>query len=127
MQSKIGLFIIFFITIFFLNTFNVISKTDKVDLLKIYQNIRCLVCQGQSIEESNSDFAQNLKAVIQNKAKNGLSENEIYDFLKSKYGEWILLKPVFNYKNFFLWIFPYIIFVIGGISLFFIIKKSKSL
>ena len=110
-----------------MNTFNVISKTDKVDLLKIYQNIRCLVCQGQSIEESNSDFAQNLKAVIQNKAKNGLSENEIYDFLKSKYGEWILLKPVFNYKNFFLWIFPYIIFVIGGISLFFIIKKSKSL
>ena len=103
------------------------GESKEINFTKIYQNIRCLVCQGQSIAESNSDFAQNLKSVIQNKAKNGLSEDEIYDFLKSKYGEWILLKPTFSYKSFVLWILPYLIFIGGGFCLFLIIKKRKSL
>jgi len=123
MKKKTSIFIIF--VIFFLHSGNYV-QSKEVNLLKIYQNIRCLVCQGQSIAESNSDFAQNLKSVIQNKVENGLTEDEIYVFLKSKYGEWILLKPPLNYKSITLWILPYLIFVVGGICLFLIIKKRKS-
>ena len=126
MRKKIILFIILLVPIFYIININNSVKSNEVDFFKICQNVRCLVCQGQSIGESNSDFAQNLKLVIQNKIKNGSSEEEIYDFLKNKYGEWILFKPVFNYKSLLLWLLPYLIFIIGGICLFLIIKKRKS-
>ena len=126
MRKKIILFIILLVPIFYIININNSVKSNEVDFFKICQNVRCLVCQGQSIAESNSDFAQNLKLVIQNKIKNGSSEEEIYDFLKNKYGEWILFKPVFNYKSLLLWLLPYLIFIIGGICLFLIIKKRKS-
>ena len=124
-NNKIILLINFLIIFFILSFFGSYAKEDN--LSKIYQNIRCLICQGQSIEESNSDFAQNLKMVIKDKVDKGFSEQEIYIFLESKYGEWILYKPAFNYKNFFLWAIPYLAFIIGGICLFFMIRKSKIL
>ena len=91
----------------------------------MYKNVRCLVCQSQSIYESNSDFSQSAKKVILEKVKAGQSEAEIYDFLESKYGEWIILKPSFNFKNLILWTFPYIIFFIGGFFLFLYIRKRR--
>ena len=124
MLKKIFFFMNLVIFIFYLNISYVIS--NEKDLIKIYQNIRCLVCQGQSIDESNSEFARDLKLVIKNKIKNGASEKEVYDFLEEKYGEWILLKPNFNYNSLILWFFPYLIFIVGGISLFLLIRKRRS-
>jgi len=90
-------------------------KANETDLQnKISKNLRCLICQGQSVYDSDSDFAISLKIVIKNKINNGLSEKEIYDFLTEKYGEWILYDPKLNKNTYILWFLPLLIFLIGG-------------
>ena len=91
----------------------------------ISKNIRCLVCQGQSIADSNSDFAQTIKLVIDDKIKEGKKEDEIYEFLISKYGEWIVYKPELKKTNFFLWFFPYFALLLGGILILSLIRKKN--
>ena len=124
MKNK--LFILILIGFFF-NINSSYSKEDHLDeLKKISKNIRCLICQGQSIDDSNSDFAINIKYVILKKLNEGSSEDEIYDFLKSKYGDWIVYKPEFKLYNLLLWLIPYFIFLIGGILIYQkIFKKNE--
>jgi len=124
MKNK--LFILILIGFFF-SINSSYSKEDHLDeLKKISKNIRCLICQGQSIDDSNSDFAINIKYVILKKLNEGSSEDEIYDFLKSKYGDWIVYKPEFKLYNLLLWLIPYFIFFIGGILIYQkIFKKNE--
>ena len=124
MKNK--LFILILIGLFF-SINNSYSKEDHLDeLKKISKNIRCLICQGQSIDDSNSDFAINIKYVILKKLNEGSSEDEIYAFLKSKYGDWIVYKPEFKLYNLLLWLIPYFIFFIGGILIYQkIFKKNE--
>ncbi len=111
--------------IFFLNfSFGILSN-EVLDEKKIHKNLRCLVCQGQSIADSNSEFAVTLKMVVKDLADQGKTEEEIYNFLSDKYGDWILYKPRFNFKNLFLWIFPYITLIIGGLIIVFLIRKQS--
>tara|TARA_B100000780_G_C21119361_1_gene453267 strand:- start:610 stop:984 length:375 start_codon:yes stop_codon:yes gene_type:complete len=110
----------------FLSTAQVLSKENEIIETDIYKNLRCLVCQGQSIAESNSDFAQTIKVVIKDKISEGKSQNEIYDFLISKYGEWIVYKPRFNKNNLLLWLMPYFIFLLGGVIILNNLKKSNN-
>ena len=92
-----------------------LSKADEIRIEnKIAKNLRCLICQGQSVHDSDSEFAISLKLVIRNKIQEGLSEEQIYSFLKMKYGEWILYDPVFNRNTYFLWLMPILIFLAGG-------------
>ena len=99
---------------------------DEINLeTKIFKNLRCIVCQGQSIAESNSDFAQTIKIVVRDKIEQGNNEKEINEFLVEKYGEWIIYKPKFNYVNSFLWFFPYIILALGGLLIFNYFRKRK--
>ena len=84
-----------------------------------------MVCQGQSIADSNSDFALTIKLVVQDQIKEGRTKKEIYDFLISKYGEWIVYQPTLTKNNFFLWLLPYLVLVLGGLIIFFITRKSK--
>ena len=92
---------------------------------KIFKNLRCIVCQGQSIAESNSDFAQTIKIVVRDKIDQGDDEKEIYEFLAEKYGEWIIYKPKFNYINSLLWFSPYIVLIFGGLLIFKYLKRRK--
>lgn len=101
------------------------NDSDGLDT-KIFKNLRCIVCQGQSIAESNSDFAQTIKLVVRDKINKGKNEKEIYEFLVEKYGEWIVFKPLFTSHNLILWILPYLLFLVGGVFIFLIIKKSKN-
>ena len=101
------------------------SQVDNQFQMNIYKNIRCLVCQGQSIADSNSDFAQTIKLVIDDKIKEGKKEDEIYEFLISKYGEWIVYKPELKKTNFFLWFFPYFALLLGGILILSLIRKKN--
>ena len=84
-----------------------------------------MVCQGQSVADSNSDFALTLKLVVKDLISKEKTEEEIYDFLSEKYGDWILYNPKFNLGNFLLWSLPYIVFVIGGIIIALFIKKQS--
>ena len=92
---------------------------------KIFKNLRCIVCQGQSIAESNSDFAQTIKIVVRDKISKGENEKEIYAFLSEKYGEWIVYKPKFNYVNSLLWFSPYLFLIFGGFLILKYFRKRK--
>ena len=116
---------IFFFTIYFLIATTAHSNANQTKLLEIYKNLRCLVCQGQSIADSNSDFAATIKLVVQDQFKDGKTENEIYRFLTSKYGEWIVYQPVFNVNNFLLWALPYAVLIFEGFVIFLLIRKTK--
>ncbi len=85
----------------------------KVD--QITKNLRCLICQGQSVYDSQSDFAISMKLVVKNKIDEGKEDEEIYDYLKNKYGEWIVYEPEFNKNTFLLWSIPLILFAFGGL------------
>ena len=114
-----------FLTIFFIS-FNLnLGSNEPIDESKIHKNLRCLVCQGQSIADSNSDFAITLKMVVKDLIKNGKSEDEIYDFLSEKYGDWILYNPKLNAGNFLLWSLPYLILVLGGAIIVFLLRKQS--
>jgi cytochrome c-type biogenesis protein CcmH len=121
MKIKIFFFIIYFLFLAVLN-----SNDNKKELSEIYKNLRCLVCQGQSIADSNSDFAATIKLVVQDQVNEGKTKDEIYTFLISKYGEWIVYQPTFSKSNLILWILPYFIFIAGGLFIFFIVRKSKN-
>ena len=97
----------------------------KVDQNTIHKNLRCLVCQGQSIADSNSDFAQTIKLVVKDLIKDGKTEREIYAFMADKYGDWIVYNPPFNKTNFLLWSLPYLAFLLGGFIIFTFFRKNK--
>ena len=109
------IFLIFLILI--INTLHSnISFTDKKkNIDHITKNLRCLICQGQSVYDSQSDFALSMKKLIRNKIKEGKNEDEIYNFLKEKYGEWIVYEPEVNKNTIFLWGLPLILFIFGGL------------
>mgnify|MGYP001311824838 CR=1 FL=1 len=116
---KLNLFI--FIFIFFSKYSYATEKT--IDPNEIHKNLRCLVCQGQSISDSNSDFAQTIKLVVEDLIDEGKTEKEIYSFMSDKYGDWIVFKPQFNIQNSLLWILPYIVLIFGGFFIFSFLKK----
>ena len=119
MKIKIYLIILFL-------SFNFQLKSNEpLDENKIHKNLRCLVCQGQSIADSNSDFALTLKMVVKDLIEKGKTEEEIYEFLSDKYGEWILYNPKFNPGNFLIWSIPYLVLIVGGAIIVFLIRKRS--
>ena len=102
-----------------------LKAENKDKLNKITKNLRCLICQGQSVYDSDSEFANSLKTLVDKKLDEGLSENQIYEYFKNKYGEWILYDPQLNKNTYILWLLPLFLFLIGGaiITKSFIIKK----
>jgi len=102
------------------------SGENQTKLLEVYKNLRCLVCQGQSIADSNSDFAATIKLVVQDQFNEGKTEDEIYKFLTSKYGEWIIYQPTFSKNNFFLWVLPYVVLFFGGFIIFLVVRKTNN-
>jgi len=105
---------------FFILTFQKLSIANNIssEVDKISKNLRCLICQGQSVYDSQSDFALSMKILISKKIKEGKSEKQIYEYLKNQYGEWIIYDPEFNRKNLILWIFPLILFIFGGLLIY---------
>ena len=110
-------FLIFLMLSFLFN--NILLANNSLNLEnKIFKNLRCLICQGQSIYDSQSDFAVTVKSIIKKKITEGKSEKEIYEYFKIRYGDWILYEPEINRKTIFLWLFPLILFVFGGYFIF---------
>ncbi|MDA9882328.1 cytochrome c-type biogenesis protein CcmH [Alphaproteobacteria bacterium] len=103
----------------------IISKTSLITnkTREIAQNIKCLVCQNQSIDESNSELAKDLKNLIKEKLESGLNEDQVYNFLSERYGDSILLKPPLNTNTILLWFLPFIILVFSSIYITKFFKK----
>ena len=117
-------FIILFLSIGFSN----LKSNEKNDELKskILKNIRCLVCQGQSVYDSESEFASSIKLIVDRKINEGLKEEQIYKFLREKYGDWIIYDPQLNKNTYILWLLPLLLFlVVGAIIQKKILKKNE--
>jgi len=120
--SKIVLIIFLFIG------FSQLKSEGKNEVMenKILKNVRCLICQGQSVFDSESDFASSIKIVVKKKINEGASEKQIYSFLKEKYGQWILYEPELSKNTYILWILPILLFLLGGAIIYknLIIRKK---
>ena len=110
MKIKILILTIFYLIDFF--NLSYAANSEKVD--QISKNLRCLICQGQSVYDSDSEFANSLKILVEKKLNEGLDEKQIYAYLKNKYGDWILYDPGFSKNTYFLWLLPILMFVFGG-------------
>ena len=115
----------FLLVVLFLNLSINLNSSELIEESKIHKNLRCLVCQGQSIADSNSEFALTLKMVVKDLIDQGKTEEEIYSFLSDKYGDWILYKPKLSPGNFLLWGLPYLALILGGVIIVFLIRKSS--
>jgi len=124
---------IFLIQFFLNNSYTVepdeILENQKQELRArdISKNIRCMICQNQSIDESNAPLAKDLRIIIRDKIKEGNNDKEIYKFLTDRYGDFILLKPPLKLSTLALWFLPFIFFIIGIFIVFLNNKKSKKI
>tara|TARA_B100000795_G_C22730342_1_gene411127 strand:+ start:179 stop:550 length:372 start_codon:yes stop_codon:yes gene_type:complete len=105
-----------FLILFLLLGVSHLKSDEKNNELKnkILKNIRCLICQGQSVYDSESDFASSIKLIVDRKIEGGISEDQIYDFLRDKYGDWVIYDPELNKNTYFLWLLPLLLFLVGG-------------
>ena len=113
-----------FIIMLFLLSFSNLKSNEQSDELKnkILKNVRCLICQGQSVFDSESEFASSIKLIVERKIDEGLQEETIYRFLREKYGDWIIYDPEFTKNTYILWLLPLLLFLIGGAIIY---KNSK--
>ena len=123
--------LIFFFTLFINNSYSVepdeilINKQQEIIARNISKNIRCMVCQNQSIDDSGSPLAKDLRILIRSKIKEGKTEKEIYNFLTDRYGDFILLKPAFKLNTLALWLLPIVFVLIGIFIIYYHNRKSK--
>ena len=114
--------IIFYFSFYLLSTSVLSSENLDNRIKELTLELRCMTCQNQSVYDSESEFANDIKIIVKEKFNEGLDEKAIKIFLTERYGEYILFKPYFNLKNMLLWIFPFVILLF---SLGFFIKKLK--
>ena len=103
------------------------NPEQELKARNISKNIRCMVCQNQSIDESDAPLAKDLRILIRNQIKDGKNDVEIYKFLTDRYGDFILLKPAFKLNTLVLWLLPFIFVLVGIFIVFFHNKKSKKI
>ena len=103
------------------------NQKQELRARNISKIIRCMVCQNQSIDESNAPLAKDLRILIRNKIKEGKKDKEIYNFLTDRYGDFILLKPPLKSSTLALWLLPFIFLIIGFFIVFYHNKKSKKI
>ncbi len=103
------------------------NKKQELRARNISKNIRCMICQNQSIDESSAPLAKDLRILIRNKIRGGKKDKEIYKFLTDRYGDFILLKPPLRLNTLALWILPFIFLAIGIFIVFSYNKKSKKI
>ena len=115
-----------FLIIFFVFPIHSLKADNEVLKNKITKNLRCLICQGQSVYDSDSEFANSLKILVDRKIDEGLTDAEIYEYFKNKYGEWILYDPKLNKNTYILWFMPLLIFLLGGAIIFKKLKKKHN-
>ncbi len=82
---------------------------------ELMKELRCLVCQNQSIVDSNADLAQDLRMVVRERIRAGYSDEEVLAYMTDRYGDWVLLKPPFKSKTFMLWVAPLALLLIGAV------------
>ena len=132
MFKKINLFLLVFSLFFITGQNGIIKEDDKLNsnyvinkTREIGQNIRCLVCQNQSIDDSSSLLAKDLRVLIKEKVTNGFTDKEIYDYLSKRYGDYILFNPPLKTNTILLWFLPFVILIFGLFLIMNILKTNR--
>ena len=132
MFKKVSLFVFVFSLFFITAQKSLIIKDDNLNsnyitnkTREIGQNIRCLVCQNQSIDDSSSQLAKDLRILIKEKIETGFTDKQIYDYLSKRYGDYILLNPPLKINTILLWFLPFIILIFGLFLVINILKKNS--
>ena len=117
-----------FIILFLVTSFSELKSDEANNILKnkILKNIRCLICQGQSVYDSESEFASSIKLIVDRKINEGLKEKQIYQFLREKYGNWVIFDPQLNKNTYVLWLLPLLLFFFGGAIIYKKIVSNKN-
>ncbi|WP_374466142.1 cytochrome c-type biogenesis protein [Ferrovibrio sp.] len=102
-----------------------VDPAQELRARELSRELRCLVCQNQSIEDSNAPLARDLRRIVRERVVAGDSDQAILDYLVARYGEWVLLKPRFNLQNLLLWLGPALFLVIGGMVVFFLYRRQR--
>ena len=111
---KIKILIILILTCLSFKNTAVSSSFSEEQTVNITKNLRCLICQGQTIHESNSDFAESMKKYIKGELESGKTNDEVFSSLIEKYGQWIVYDPGISRNTLLLWALPLLLFLIGG-------------
>ena len=112
---KIKILIILILTCSSFKNTAISSSFSEEQTVNITKNLRCLICQGQTIHESNSDFAESMKKYIKGELENGKTNDEVFSSLIEKYGQWIVYDPGISRNTLLLWALPLLLFLIGGV------------
>ncbi|WP_316859830.1 cytochrome c-type biogenesis protein [uncultured Cohaesibacter sp.] len=91
----------------------------------ISEGLRCLVCQNQSIDDSDAPLARDLRLLVRERITMGDSDAEVKSFLVKRYGEFVLLKPTYSSKNILLWAFAPLILLLGAMAIFLFYQRSR--
>jgi cytochrome c-type biogenesis protein CcmH len=92
----------------------------------LQRQLRCLVCQGESIDESGSPFAADVRHLVRQQIADGQSDRQVQDFLVARYGDFILMKPPMQPNTWLLWLAPFLVLVVGGAVAWITVKKAAS-
>ncbi len=111
--------------IFLLFSLGNIAIADENNEINILKKLRCLICESQSVYDSESDFAKQIKNYVKELNSEGLTNKEIENILLAEYGKDILLTPTKNGSNLVIWLFPYLLIIISAGYFYYFILKSK--
>jgi cytochrome c-type biogenesis protein CcmH len=89
------------------------------------RQLRCMVCQNQSIDDSDAPLAHDLRVLVRERLSEGATDAEVFDFLVARYGEFVLLKPRFAWHNLMLWMVPPLILLVGGATLLVFARRRR--
>jgi cytochrome c-type biogenesis protein CcmH len=91
------------------------------------RELRCLVCQSQSIDDSDAPLARDLRLLVRERLTAGDSDSQVVDFLVARYGEFVLLRPRFAWHNAVLWLTPLLVLIAGAVSIFLAVRRRRVL
>ena len=113
MKSQHYFNLVLYFLFFFICNSVLADENLNNNIKKLTLELRCMTCQNQSVYDSDSEFANDIKIIVKEKFNEGLNEKEIKMFLTDRYGEYILFKPYFSLKNMLLWISPFLILLVS--------------
>ncbi|TDT92656.1 cytochrome c-type biogenesis protein CcmH [Azorhizobium sp. AG788] len=93
---------------------------------ELSKELRCMVCQNQSIDDSDAQLARDLRILVRERLKAGDSNSQVLDFLVARYGEFVLMRPVFSWRNALLWGTPGLVLVLGACAAFFALRRRPT-
>jgi len=90
------------------------------------RELRCMVCQNQSIDDSDAPLARDLRLLVRERLKAGDSDTQILDFLVARYGDFVLLKPRFTSHTALLWLLPFLVLIVGAVALLMLRRRQRN-